>query len=123
MPLLRLAYSALYLIALMAVYTAWSQVGGQSHLDLLPWWVKLGLGAGIAFTIVRATSAAVAGERGWNGRSLRWLGLMVVLGVFCGLASYYAHMYLEEESDETDEEPDATVSRLVAPPVPPGLRR
>ena len=34
MPLLRLAYSALFLIAWIAVYVAWSQIGGQAHLDL-----------------------------------------------------------------------------------------
>ncbi|HTP30796.1 MAG TPA: hypothetical protein VMJ75_01405 [Candidatus Acidoferrales bacterium] len=118
MPLLRLAYSALFLVALIAVYVAWSQVGGQSHLDLLPWWLKLGLGMGIAFAIVRATIAAVAGERGWNGHSLRWLGLVLVMAVICGLASYYAHMYLEDQGDESDEEADATVSRLVAPRAP-----
>jgi hypothetical protein len=113
MPLLRLAYSALYLVALVAVYIAWAQVGGQSHLDLLPWHWKLVLGAAMALTIVRATSAAVAGERGWNGQSLRWLGLTLALGIGCGLASYYAHVYLEEDEDQGDEEQsEATVSRL-----------
>ena len=112
MPLLRLAYSALYLIALIAVYVLWSQVGGQSHLEALPWHVKLGLGAATAFTVVRATAGAVAGERAWNSRSLRWLGLTLVLLIACGLASYYSHLYLEDTGDETDEQPDTTVSRL-----------
>jgi len=111
MPLLRLAYSALYLIALMAVFMAWSQVGGQDHLDLLPWWIKLGLPAVMALGIVRATSAAVAGDRGWNGTSLRWLGLTLVLAVLCGFASYYSHMYLEDQGDEEDQS-DTTVSRI-----------
>ncbi|HTP32220.1 MAG TPA: hypothetical protein VMJ75_08610, partial [Candidatus Acidoferrales bacterium] len=67
MPLLRLAYSALFLIALIAVFVAWSQVGGQSHIDLLPWWLKLALGVGMAFTVTRAAVSAVAGEKAWNG--------------------------------------------------------
>jgi len=46
MPTLRLAYATQYLIAVIAVFVLWSQVGGQSHLDLMPWYVKLGLGAG-----------------------------------------------------------------------------
>ena len=104
--------SALYLIALIAVYVLWSQVGGQSHLEALPWHVKLGLGAATAFTVVRATAGAVAGERAWNSRSLRWLGLTLVLLIACGLASYYSHLYLEDTGDETDEQPDTTVSRL-----------
>ena len=113
MPLLRLAYSALYLIALIAVFVAWSQVGGQDHLDLLPWWIKLGLPAIMALGIVRATAAAVAGERGWNGNSLRWLGLTLVLAAICGFASYYSHMYLEDQGDETDDQSNTTLSRLV----------
>ena len=34
---LRLAYATQFLIAVIAVFTLWSQVGGQSHLDLMPW--------------------------------------------------------------------------------------
>ena len=128
MPLLRLAYSALFLIALVAVFAAWSQIGGQSHLDALPWYVKLVLGVATAFTVVRATAASVGGERGWNGATLRWLGLTLLLTVLCGLGSYYAHMYLEDQGDESDEEADTTVSRLATPlqrpalpPIPSGL--
>jgi|SRR5437016_1922330 len=112
MPLLRLAYSALFLIALTAVYVAWSQVGGQAHLDLLPWFVKLGLGAAMAFAIVRATASAVSGERAWNGQTVKWLGLTLALAVACGLATSYAHMYLEE-SDEPDQEAQPAISALV----------
>jgi hypothetical protein len=36
MPILRLAYTTLYLIAIIAVFVVWSQVGGQGHLDLMP---------------------------------------------------------------------------------------
>ena len=48
MHTLRLAYATQFLIAVIAIYVLWSQVGGQSHLDLMPWYVKLGLGAGAA---------------------------------------------------------------------------
>jgi hypothetical protein len=71
-----------------------------------------------AYSIVRATSSAVAGERGWNGQSVRWLGLALATLFLCGLASYYAHMYLEDSGDEEDAGPDTTVSRLVAPEAP-----
>lgn len=63
MPVLRLAYITQFLIALIAVFVLWSQVGGQAHLDLLPWYVKLGLGAGAAFVVVMATIEAVSGRR------------------------------------------------------------
>jgi hypothetical protein len=100
MPLLRLAYTTLFLIALLAVFELWSQVGGQSHLDLMPWYLKLILGAGAAFTVVKAAAAAVAGERAWNRQTLRWAGILLALLIGCGLASYYAHLYLEEDEQE-----------------------
>jgi hypothetical protein len=114
MPLLRLAYSAFFLIALIAVFVAWSQVGGQSHVDLLPWWLKLALGVGMAYAVTRAAVSAVAGEKAWNGQTLKWLGLTIALGVICGLSTYYAHMYLEE-SDEPDSAADSAISSLIRP--------
>jgi len=104
MPILRLAYATQFLIALIAVFLLWSEVGGQSHLDLMPWHFKLALGVGVAFAMVKATAAAVAHEHPWNGRTLRWLGIMVALLVGCGLASYYCHMYLEGDNEEDQQE-------------------
>jgi hypothetical protein len=100
MPILRLAYTTLFLIALLAVFELWSQVGGQSHLDLMPWYLKLVLGVGAAFAVVKGAAAAVAGERAWNLRTLRWAGILLLLLIGCGLASYYAHLYLEEDEEE-----------------------
>jgi len=120
MPILRLAYSTQFLIALIAIFVLWSQVGGQSHLDLLPWSVKLGLGLAAAFGVVRATAASVSGERAWNSHTVRWLGLTLAILAACGYASYYAHMNLEE-SDDSDQEQDTTVSRLLLPRGPAGL--
>lgn len=116
MPILRLAYATQFLIALIAVFVLWSQVGGQSHLDLMPWYLKLALGAGAAFAVVKGTAAAVSGETPWNGRTLRWLGIVLVLLVGCGLASYYYHVY--GESDEDDEQ-DSSVVGKAAPPQSP----
>ena len=117
MPILRLAYSTLFLIALMAVFVLWSQVGGQSHLDLIPWPIKLVLGAAAAYGVTRATAASVSGERAWNGHMVRWLGLTLAALAACGYASYYAHMNLEE-SDDADQPQDTTVSLLQLPTNP-----
>jgi hypothetical protein len=114
MPLLRLAYATQFLIALIAVFVLWSQVGGQSHLDLMAWEWKLLLGGGAAFSVVKATAAAVAGERAWNGKTLRWLGILLVLLVGCGLASYYVHLYVEPEDDDQQ---DNSAALLFAPPA------
>ena len=110
MPTLRLAYATQFLIAVIAVFTLWGQVGGQSHLDLMPWWIKLGLGVGTAFAIVKATMAAVSREHAWNAGTLKWFGITLALLVGCGLMSYYFHVY--GESDEPDEE-DTQTSSLI----------
>ncbi len=114
MPILRLAYSTQFLIALMAVFVLWSQVGGQSHLDLLPWSVKFGLGLAAAYGVVRATAASVAGGRAWNAQVVRWLALTLAVLAACGYASYYAHMNLEEE-DEGDQQQETAISCLRVP--------
>lgn len=109
MAILRLAYIGVFLIALIAVFTLWSQVGGQSHLDLVPWSLKLALGFGAAFAIARAAAAAVQGEHGWNGQTVKWTGLALGALFLCGMASFYAHNNLEDTGDEPDES-DSTVS-------------
>jgi hypothetical protein len=114
MPILRLAYITQFLIALITIFVMWGQVGGQSHLELLPWFVKLGLGVAAAYAVVRATQAAVAGPRGWNAQSVRWLGIALVFLFLCGMASYFAHMYLEDDEQDNQEQ-DTTVSRFLHP--------
>jgi hypothetical protein len=116
MPLLRLAYATQFLIALVAVFILWSQVGGQSHLDYMAWHWKLLLGGGAAFSVVKATAASVSGERAWNGRTLRWLGILLALLVGCGLASYYVHLYVEPDEDDQQ---DSSAMLLMAPHASP----
>jgi hypothetical protein len=113
---LRLAYVTQFMIAVIAVFVLWGQVGGQSHLDLMPWYVKLGLGAGAALAAVRATMCAVSEKAAWNGGTVKWFGIMLALMAGCGLASYYFHVYGESE-DEQDEE--TVTSQLVGRMVPP----
>jgi len=113
MHTIRLAYATQFLIATIAIYVLWSQVGGQSHLDLMPWYVKLGLGAGVALAVVKATAAAVSQEAAWNGRTLKWCGILLVLLLGCGLASYYCHLYLEDNGD--DQSGDNTAVGWVMP--------
>jgi hypothetical protein len=103
MHLIRLAYATLFLIALMAVFILWSQVGGQNHLDLMPWHLKLLLGLGAAFAAVKATESSVDNEKPWNGRTLRWAGILLALLIGCGCASYYYHTYEEDNGDDTEE--------------------
>ena len=110
MPILRLAYTTQFLIALIAVFVLWNQVGG--HLDLMPWYLQLALGVGAAFSVVKATAAAVAAEKAWNGNTVKWFGIMLALLLGCGLASYYYHVY--GETDEEDQQ-DTQTSALRVP--------
>jgi hypothetical protein len=103
MPILRLAYVTQFMIAVIAVFVLWAQVGGQSHLDLMPWHVKFGLGCGVALAAVRATKNAVEGGSAWNGGTLKWFGIMLALAAGCGLASYYFHIYGESEDEQQEE--------------------
>jgi hypothetical protein len=112
MPILRLAYTTQFLIALLAVFVLWSEVGGQVHLDLMPWYLKLGLGAGAAYACVRATAAAVSGSSAWNGGTLKWVGILLALLIGCGLASYYYHVYGE---DDQDDQQDTVTTSLTMP--------
>jgi hypothetical protein len=106
MPILRLAYATQFLIALIAVFLLWSQVGGQDHLDLMPWFIKLALGAGAAFAVVKATAASVSREPAWNGGTLKWCGILLAILIACGLVTLWVHKYAE--SDDTDQQEPST---------------
>lgn len=97
----RFVYIAEFLLALIAVFTLWGQVGGQSHLDMMPWYFKLFFGLAMPYSVVSATSAAVAGERGWNTRSLRWMVILAFLMLLAGLVTYYYHLYEPNEEEES----------------------
>lgn len=100
MPLVRLAYTTQFLIALIAVFFVWEEVGGPYHLDLMPWWLKLTLGTGVAYACVRATAAAVAGSVAWNSGTVKWCALMLTLMGGCLVANYYCNVYGEEEDQQ-----------------------
>jgi hypothetical protein len=99
---LPVVYAAEFLLALIAVFTTWSQVGGQGHLDLMAWYLKLSLGLAMAYAIVRATWAAAGDQHGWNGRTLRWIGILALLATAAGTVTYYYHVY--EPADEEDNQ-------------------
>jgi len=96
-------YAIEFLIALIATYTVWSQVGGQYHLDLMAWYWKLCLGTAIAYAAVKATAAAIAGQRAWNSRTLKWISIILALSLVCGAVTYYYHL-TEPPPDEEDQE-------------------
>jgi hypothetical protein len=126
MPILRLAYTTLFLIALLAVFEVWGQVGGQNHLDLMPWYLKLGLGVGVAYACVKVAAAAASSKYAWNSVTLRWCGILLILLLACGVASYYVHVYGEDDEDDDEDATTPAVAVLSLPQGslwgrPPGL--
>src|SRR5579863_7861500 len=51
-----------FLIALEAIFTLWSEVGGQYHLDLMFWPWKLGIGVASAGLVVAITANLVRND-------------------------------------------------------------
>ena len=106
----RFAYSFEFLIAMICVFTVWSQVGGQGHLDLLPWYVKLVCALAMSWATVRLTAGMVEEEKAWNRRTIRWLfGLAAVATVMAGI-TYYYHLHEVSDEPDTDETSATSVS-------------
>src|ERR1700685_3700649 len=70
--LLRLAYAVEFLVAMIAIISLWSEVGGEGHLDLMPWYTKLGCILGLALCSIRITAGLVEQQRIWTGRAIGW---------------------------------------------------
>ncbi len=106
---LRLAYAFELLLAIDAVFTLWSQVGGQGHLDLMAWWVKLLLGGAMSVACVLATAAAVEREHVANARFLAWVGAIILIGAAMAVITYYYHLHETYEDEEEDQPTSAAI--------------
>jgi hypothetical protein len=112
---LRLVYIGEFLIAIMATLDLWSQVGGQGHLDLMPWYLKLALTCGLALVIVMGTVAAVSQPDAWNAKTIAFviLGLLIVSAM--AAATYYYHLH--ENDDDNNDDTKPAVAGLLRPSV------
>jgi hypothetical protein len=113
--LLRLVYAFEFLIALVAIFTAWSEIGGQAALDLMHWAWKLGLSLALAGAIVAYTAALVSEDSVWTLRSARWLTVIIVVVIAIGGVTYY---YLTQE-EGTDSDESGTTSAYRPASIPP----
>jgi hypothetical protein len=99
---IRIAYAIEFLLALIACFECWSQIGGQAPLDLMPWWVKLFLASGFAAVVVRLTVAAVRNTFP-SVPVIRWgVALILTLAVIA-LVTYYFFLRVPPEEDNSDE--------------------
>lgn len=105
---LRIAYVIQFVLTLMAVFEVWGQVGGQGHLDLMPWYAKLLLASGVTLGSVRATAAAVESDKLRNRRTIVWLTVTAALMIAMATLTYYEHLH--EPTDQDDDAPPQVVS-------------
>lgn len=113
---LRLAYIFEFWIVLIAVFTVWSEVGGQGHLDLMAWYIKLACAVAFTWSAVRMTSAAVENPRAWNGRTVKWFFAVVTLSALMAGVTYWYHLHEEPDEPDSDDNSATTVSNDALPP-------
>jgi hypothetical protein len=101
-----------FLVALIAIFETWSMVGGQGHLDLIPWYGKLGFVIGLAAVMVMATMAAMAHEKAWNAKTIACLLLALMLIAGMGITTYYFHLH---ENDDQAGASDDSITSIVLP--------
>jgi uncharacterized membrane protein len=108
--LLRLVYAVEFLIALIAIISLWSEVGGEGHLDLMPWYIKLACIGGLAWSSVRFTAGLVEQQKVWTRRTIAWLAAIVLFCVAMGGITYYYHLH--EQPDDDDDDDSATAMNI-----------
>jgi len=99
-----LAYIVEFLLALLAILTFWGEVGGESHLDLMPWYAKFVLSAGLALAIVTATISAVSEENVWNAKTLRSVIAALLLAGAMAAITYYYHVHENDEGESSGDD-------------------
>jgi hypothetical protein len=114
--LLRLVYAVEFLVALVAIFTAWSEIGGQAVLDLMHWGWKLGLSLTFATSIVGFSAAFAREESLWSLRTARWLVALLLCFATIAIVTYYYSLQIDNgEGDES-----STVS-MISPTVSSSL--
>jgi len=107
---LRMAYALEFLIALIAILLAWSEVGGQGHMDLLPWYIKLACSISLAWCSVRFTAALVEHEKAWNQHTLVWFTGILLIALAMGGITYYYHLHEVPDEQDTDDTTSTSIT-------------
>jgi hypothetical protein len=105
----RFAYALEFLVVLIAIFSVWSQVGGQGHMDLLPWYIKLSCALSLAWCSVRFTAAMVEREKAWNQHTLVWFAGILLIAVAMAGITYYYHLHEVPDEPDTDDTTSTSV--------------
>jgi hypothetical protein len=103
-----------FLIAIQAIFTLWSQVGGQYHLDLMFWPWKLGLSMAAAGLIVAITANVARNEGQITRRALLFCSFLIAVLLAAGVVTYYYHVNEPADQDEDQDDSPVKISRIVA---------
>jgi len=95
--LLRPFLIPVFVVSVQVLLSAWAQIGGQSHLDLVFWPWKLGLsllGAALLTGMTRELGGTALRPRVWG-----YIALLAATIAVAGALSYQAHLNEPDESD------------------------
>jgi hypothetical protein len=104
-----------FLIAVQTIYTIWSEVGGQYHLDLMFWPWKLAIGLISSGLIVAITANLVRNEGKITGRALMFCSFLIVTFIVAGVVTYYYHLNEPADQNEDQDDEPSKISQLALP--------
>ncbi len=107
---LRVAYAFEFWLALITIFTVWSQVGGQAHLDLVAWYIKLVCAVSLALSAVKMTVAMVEQSRAWNAAAVRWFIAVLAISTLIAGITYWYHLHEATDDPESDQDSATSVS-------------
>ncbi len=82
--------------------TGWSQIGGQNHLDIMPWYDILVLSVSLSLVAVMGTAAAVRHEKAWNAKSITCLIAALLIATAMGAVTYYYHLHEDDDDEDSN---------------------
>ncbi len=104
---LRLVLMLEFFIAVLAVFTAWSEIGGQAALDLMPWGWKFGLGLRPFSRRGRLIHQLWFGKTRYGTRGALSGSAWFLPSSGMGSVTYY-YVLQEDNPDTTDEQESVT---------------